>query len=728
MSDEMDAVAGTFADNAAVDVRMQGLEVQTCPMAKQISSMRIVMEASNCGQFMCLHGHEPARLMTGTDQIIGDYEWNTAKTREAFEILAVIPKYQVGIGSFPIRKNPRLTVVYLGETTGEVGYFHISAYSKPSEGFGYLNNWVNTQLLHEGNYVQAGTKFYHSPIHMGETHNTGVNLNVCYLSHPSVNKDAIPISRSAAARMNSTGIKTVRLTIKPSEIAKNLYGSELESKFFPDIDEQVNNTGILCCFDNPTATTFISSMSQEAMHTPQVMHDKIIVAPPGATILDVDVYCSPDADKLVTGNIYNQIIKYRDGINRYRSRIIDVYRDAVRRGCKIGHAFNTLVTDCMAMLTTEPGVGNKPTKRNMVTLTYKKDVIDFVHLEITYAFDNVTTKGYKLTGRDGNKGVCDIWEDEDMPVDEHGIKADMIIDFTSPPNRMNTGQLVEAFISRKNLFVVDRIKALYSGVMPADLDTTEEGLEHITPTPQGAWDYFISYYTDVNPNQTRVLLRDVITSENAKWKFLDEVMKYGIYNYIISYAAHISMDWVQFMEKKYPSPKSRITFNVTDRHGKKRSVTTEDPVLIGSKYIWCLCKIPHVKACGIAYVSLHRAPVAPSTSKRLNYHISQTPIRCGEDETRNFAMASGSPTAARVLGLHANNPDAVRLLTKTLLTDDYPTRVKRINMTTEEIIRGNTVVAMTKHLFGTVGRDISAITSPEEAETFKQQYLTMTKR
>jgi hypothetical protein len=79
----------------------------------------------------------------------------------------------------------------------------------------------------------------------------------------------------------------------------------------------------------------------------------------------------------------------------------------------------------------------------------------------------------------------------------------------------------------------------------------------------------------------------------------------------------------------------------------------------------------------------------------------------GEDEIRNLTMVAGPETSTRVLGEYANNTDAVNCLTKHLLTDPEPGKLKSIEMPLSEIIEGNKMVNVQKHIIGAFGVDLT---------------------
>jgi len=170
---------------------------------------------------------------------------------------------------------------------------------------------------------------------------------------------------------------------------------------------------------------------------------------------------------------------------------------------------------------------------------------------------------------------------------------------------------------------------------------------------------------------------------------------------------NINQDLILKLSDKYNIHASPVSYIVTDRFGNKRQVVTKEPVLIGEMYTLLLYKLPHLRACGIGYINNFRTPV--KSKDKINT-ISPYPIaaiRFGEDEIRNLIATAGGEVAARVIGTYANNKEAVDRLAWLLLTSPNPASIPSIGMSTQEIVRGNNIVNVTKHMFSCFGIDIA---------------------
>jgi DNA-directed RNA polymerase beta subunit len=69
----------------------------------------------------------------------------------------------------------------------------------------------------------------------------------------------------------------------------------------------------------------------------------------------------------------------------------------------------------------------------------KKELVEFIYITVTYKYDKPMSLGHKLTNRSGGKGTCSrIVPDSMMPVDQNGIRAEVLGAAVSIFNRMDS--------------------------------------------------------------------------------------------------------------------------------------------------------------------------------------------------------------------------------------------------------------------------------------------------
>jgi len=694
-----------LVEDMNIDYRLIGLEALLCPYAQFISSQRLSMYSSNAPQAMVLDGAEFPRTSTGWESQIAKYEFNDSHRDSDILILYVIPKFRTHWGQYRINSTPSYTVIYQNLDTNEVSCFEVCKYTAGSNGFGYLNNIPNMNLIRQDEVIVKETVLSSSPNQTdrdlnGSHYCQGVNANVAYLTMWETAEDAFLISESLAKKCGNYAISTTKLTIKENMVPANTYGDGEEYKMFPDIGEYVDDTGILLLLRKLEKDTYLSDVGRDMMHQPQYMHDEIYTAEAGAEILDVQVYCSNRTfNKLKDINgPYSQLIKYMDRHYAYHSKVIEAKNKLTREGYKISPKLSNLITRSMYLKLAE----DHNEQRRMLPLAENREEIDFFKVEITWGYNRKMSYGGKLSGRDGAKGVIGtILPDEDMPVDQQGIRADLVISPESVFNRMNPGQMYEQFYNRAALIVSERYKR-------GELGNEDQSFE-----------YIMGFLTDVREEYGSEL-RKLITTKSERKLFLDGVRKNGIYLIIPPTCKQISPNHVLFISKKYDITESPVSYNQYNADGTKTRVTTKVPCMIGSKYIIALGKIPRhgLSSIGLGFVNQFNTPTKPSKHvSRGRLPFGKTPIRFGEDEVSMLAMCVGIETTARFLGINANSPESVQGIGRILRTHPNPTQVTRLDKTNKQIQDENINIALLKHQLAVVGFDAGITNINKEIDT-----------
>lgn len=688
--------------NLNADPRLLGSETQLVPFCQFISSQRLGMFSSNSNQCMITDGCEMPHISSGMEREFKEYTFNHGVFEMDAQIIDAIPKYRTGIGSQPIKASPTFTLIYLGEDN-LIHCMEVPTYVKGTDGFGY-DMHINYRYLNSGVLVPKGTRICHSNAIQGSKYCLGLNANICFMTDSRTVEDAFCISKSLAKRLESTAIRTLQLQIDKNMIPLNLYGSVDEYKFMPDIHESVREDGIVCAFRRVNDVTIMTDMADKVLMEPQHGHDDVYYADsPDSTIIDIDVFRN-NSNKIKTpAHIFEQISKYEQSTINFYTRIIDVYnKKCLQEHYDLAPEFNTLVTRAASILDAYRKRVFNLTRKTPPKFARKGDIIEFVDLVITYRYKNKVTEGNKITGREGGKGVISsIEEDADMPVNDFGVRADMIQAPESVFNRMNMSQLYEQYLNCLSYTVLQNMKN-----MPV-LD---------------AYEYLIEYFYDVNPCYGEQVDKCVCTSKVKK----EALVKRSLATETIilvcpSYLDTLNVEWAVKMEKKYGIRATPVEYNMRDSEGKLiRRVRTLRNIWIGKKYIYILCKIPHARSCSQTYVNQWETPLRIKSAKfKSQYPVGLTPIRVGEDENRNMVMMIGARMAFRILSLYANAPEATNKLTETLLTEEYPTRLTWVDVTDEQLRKSNQMIKVYKHIATTIGVDVdNPIATDEEIADF----------
>ena len=227
------------------------------------------------------------------------------------------------------------------------------------------------------------------------------------------------------------------------------------------------------------------------------------------------------------------------------------------------------------------------------------------------------------------------------------------------------------------------------------------------------YNYLVGYLRDINYKWADEL--DRIHSTTAKRKELIEetIANKGPYIQLMPFTDGVDENLVIKLKEKYKIDKSPVTFGLPDKDGNVRWVTTRRPVCIAPNYWFCLYIIPHIRSCGLGYVSQYYSPVRSSALAKLQSPISQTPIRMGEDEIRNISMVSGSENAARILCMYGNSKVAVNKLAEHMLFSKSPSKLDHIDMSTADMISTNSIIGVLKHVLAVTGVKMTSIHGDE---------------
>lgn len=673
-------------DDVYIDQRLTGFSFGLCPFATNTSSGRGKMFSRHLNQPVIIEGAEFPQFFSGKEEDWGKFELNESRRDQDIRILAVIPKYRVLSGNHHIKEPPQTTVIYQGMDDRKVGCFDIFTYTQGANGFGYMNKLMNSNLLYKDQVVSKETQFQTSPIHQDREYRYGLNLNVAYSNDIGTTEDAMVISESAAKKMTTTDIHTLDFMIDENQLPQNTYGDDDFVRFFPDIGMTVRPDGIVCAIRTPDMGTIISDTYGSSGYTPN-MHDQIIRDYPGAVVLDIDVNCSRQIKQ--DHPVFEQARQYHANALEYYMKIYRTYIE-YKDTYKLTPEMNTRVTDAIKRLVAAGHRIRGVEPRSRLSMSIGDKPIRFIHIKLTMMHRRFCNKGFKITGREGSKGVIgEIRPDSDMPVDDHGIRADLIIDFASVPHRMNFGQLNEGTLNRTAEFVRRKMESMaLLGDYP------------------GAWKLLIEFLNDINPKYAQLVAEKRNTPDKQRLLLDEWIANRIVIHHPPGLKTTTSENVVRIVEK-YGSHPTPVNYVVRDREtGEVKHCRTKTPVEIGSKYVMLLMKIPKQQASGAAYTSQYGIPHKPPGQEAHASLIRRKALRLGEDENRMMHKALSGlypDEAPRFMQLMSNSPVGVKKMYETILNADNPVKIKRVNISTEDLMRTSTILSQVHHTFETLG-------------------------
>jgi len=688
--------------NMAIRPEVLGNELLLVHAPQTIAGQRVTMVSGHLSQAVTLNKSDLPQWFTGYEEPFGKYRFNSAELTEPVMIRKVIAKYTKHGG------NPMLTVVYTGMDSRQIGYFQIKTYEYLSQGFGYNNNWINNHLLTPGTIIQPNTEFTQPSNHDDNLYGIGINARVAHMTLRGTVEDANILSASTARRLGFTRFFKYTIDLPIDVIPLNLYGDNCMYSCFPDIGCDVLANGILMA-TRPIDACGFADITDDRLHIVQPLQDSLyrVANNTNARVVDIDVYMGKQMGKdYISDPRYEQFKAYHEQQIDYFNKIVTTYSQLVAEGNSCGVEFNDLVTKAIGFVgvswrnNVQMDLSKETTQmlRHCFSVSrgsrdfglYDTDTeapVEFLRIELMVSHTAEAYLGSKTTGRDGCKGVCSqVLPDEDMPVDDFGIAADIVICPRSNISRLVGEPLHEQFFNRAAEFVKRQALAL------------EDPLDQL--------EYILDYLNMLDPEFSKLVREELHTPELVR-DYLKTVREDRIYYRIPPCTSMNLLQLVENVTTKYNVVSTPVTYVVTHDDGTKETIRTNESVMIGEKYIMMLNKIPADSISGISvgYLNQHLQPVKPSPEIRKTSPVSRSATRWGEDERWMMNSRLGK-VSSRLQHLYGGSYDGVVKLATELLTNPHPSQLKHIDMPTAELIDTSSPLSICNHAMGVTGISI----------------------
>lgn len=229
--------------------------------------------------------------------------------------------------------------------------------------------------------------------------------------------------------------------------------------------------------------------------------------------------------------------------------------------------------------------------------------------------------------------VSEIRPYEDMPVDEGGVRADIIMTPASVINRMNPSQWLEAFWNRAGVEVIRTVKDRWLGGWknhdkPEDWVSNMDFRQHW----REAFAYIIEFFHDFREAYAQFVCESLPT-DNDRMAFTECCLNEGLYLINGFCKTHTSENLLAIAEK-YGVKQTHLTYRTKDpKTGNKKTVVTRTKTYIGSKYMMVLGKLPgsQLSAIELGYVSQFKLPIKPKSKHVKSQAImGLTPMKFGK--------------------------------------------------------------------------------------------------
>jgi hypothetical protein len=664
------------------------------PFPGNNSSGRVCMFSNHIGQKLNIKGATERYIQTGMEAEFGKYTFSVKMPVDG-RIIKVIDKHRKTIGPDSIKENPESIVIYEDEKTKQIGVISLPRYCTFHQylGFEYKTR-SGLNKLYPGQYIPEGTVFLDSHAVTDDGgYMYGLELNTAFISHPSVSEDGIMICEDVLPRLKFKTYETRIVEWGAKRFLCNMYGQPGVFKALPEIGELIRPDGILA-----VARTFEKNLAAAELSIYDLMEydpnfDKCIFASPGGKVVDITVYHQSNGSELTLTGMEHQINRYDAAQKNFYT---DIYREWKRLFSERGAAlsitseFHSLVVTSLAMMNETSQKINKTIRHTPLDDYYVKFVIE---TEVT------PNLGFKLTDTQGGKGVITkIAKPCEMPVDQDGNRADIVMDGNSTLNRMNPSRLYEQYINacsrdvRKNICrhfnVTPEDKKLFSNL-------------HLIANNQQAlfenqWEYLLGYYKIISPLQYELFL---VSTTEEKIIHFDKIVKEWPYLYLpINNQLYDEDDLPDMLNKLQAS--YRPCYGPVSYVGNSGNlVITEDNVRVGSMYFMLLEKIADMGSAVSSGKLQHFGIMSQITNAdKYSHPIRLNPVKgVGETEGRILAAFCGPELVAEIMDRN-NNPITHKNIVKNLLSAPDPFNIA--NLVNREInkLDGSKPIQLVNHI------------------------------
>lgn len=643
------------------------------PYKRNTTSPREQMFTNNLGQWQVIKGATERFHQTGAEREYGKYVFNITSPGNIV-ILKVIPYYPTyKIGSDSIGYNPRDLIIYEDVDTLEVGSITIERYISNHPYFGYqLKPTEATRRIRPDSTFRKGEVLMQTPIVRNDGgYMFGAETNVAPMSVNGVAEDGIIASDWYCENVIAYNTYEKRaIECGGDWFPINLYPRPDGScGIFPEIGTVVREDGLLMALRRFNEDTTLYDMSRHGMLEFQERYDDPIYVPAGGKVIDIRVFRNTNASKIkrTPHGIDQQLEKYQKATLAYYQEIVNEYWRLFKlrkTSLKVSKEFGRLVRD--ALYRTGHGDGGK------YEALHRNNKIKDWRIEFVIEYHNVPGVGFKVTDGQGGKGIIvKVMKREDMPIDDAGNRADLIIDPFAPVSRSIIGRVYEPKVNACFRDLANRLKARLNITSERISKEVLKAMD-VNGVVQAAFQEVLGFYKIVSPKMYEWYV------EASADDRIEELAMILSGSRVIYFPPDNPIDTEQMviqLNQLYPNFISPVTF----RGDSGLMRRTKDPVLISSMYFMALDK-PGEDWAAVGSGKLQHygvlAQLNPSNKYSSRIRL-QPPNVYGETEFRNIVANTARYVAAEHIDRN-NSRETMEYIVDQQLYAENPSKIEKI--------------------------------------------------
>lgn len=430
------------------------------PFSECDSPSRRNMVFSQISQHVTIEGSTTPRILSGSEREYAKYTHGIVMPCNGV-IRRVIHKYPPQRGRDPV--NPTSVLIY--ENLDDPGYFgliEVPHYFSLHYQFGF--KYKRTDALINARVgktvIDKGTPLAQSPAidPMGNAQ-LGTELNAVFMTRYEGIEDGCGICEDVLDRFTTRCYQTITVQFGKNSFPLNMFGNDTKYQVFPNIGQYVNSDCLLMGLRRSDEILNAVNTDPASLRELDHMDTPYVAAQPNARIVDIDVIRTNVRNSSMLTGMDEQLDMYAERTLGYYQAIMREYQEIKRevKNPRLDEDFNNCVQH--ALMLTE----NQRPKTSQILARPKTPLDEYtVTFRLEYLLS--ASDASKSTDLHGGKFVfTKILKPEQMPVDEYGIRADIILLDEASSNRMNVGRDVEQAVGAVCLRMETRWKKEYAG-------------------------------------------------------------------------------------------------------------------------------------------------------------------------------------------------------------------------------------------------------------------------
>ncbi len=407
------------------------------PFSEGDSPSRRNMVFSQISQHIGIEGATNSRILSGSEREYAKWTHGVVMPCNGI-IRKVINKFPPMRGRDAV--NPLTVVIYEDiDNPGFFGLLEIPHYFSLHYQFGF--KYKRTDALNYSRVgstvIEKGTPLAQSPsIDSRGNAMMGTELNVAFMTRYEGIEDGCGICEDVLPRLTTRCYQNMTVQFGRNQFPLNMHGSEDHYQIFPNIGGFVKSDCLIMALRRSDPILNAVNADPASLRELDHMDTPYVSAQPNARILDIDVIHTNVRNSSMLTGMDVQLQQYADRTLGFYQAIENEYLAIKRevKNARVDADFNRLLRLGYALRE------NQKMKTSQILARPKTPLDEWtVTFRLEYLLSAID--GSKSTDLHGGKFVfTKILKPEQMPVDEYGVRADMVLLDEASSNRMNVGR------------------------------------------------------------------------------------------------------------------------------------------------------------------------------------------------------------------------------------------------------------------------------------------------